>query len=58
MPSSILIQEIPTDLKKYILLIQGEIKTQKGVGQYSQQSTILQIIREHRECRGKVKPIF
>lgn len=46
--AAILINNIPPDIKKYILKIQGEIKVKKGT-QFSQECTIVQIIREHKE---------
>jgi hypothetical protein len=55
--SAIQLNEIPKDIKQYILKIQGEIKTRKAIGVYSLQQTILQIIREHRESKDKqIKP--
>jgi hypothetical protein len=42
------LKNIPEDVRKYILKIQGEIKSKKGT-QYSQQLTIYQIIREHQQ---------
>lgn len=38
---------MPADVKKFILKMQGEIKTTKGVSQYSQEKTIYQIIRAY-----------
>lgn len=46
--ASILINNIPTDIKSYILKVQGEIKVKKGT-QFSQECTIIQIIREHQQ---------
>lgn len=43
------LKDIPKDVRKYVLKIQGEMKEKKGVAQYSQQLTIFQIIREHKE---------
>lgn len=43
------LENIPLDIKKYILKMQGEIKSKKGVSQYNQQLVIFQIIREHKE---------
>lgn len=42
-------KEVPLEVKKYILKVQGEIKHQKGLGKYSLHATIVQIIREHKE---------
>lgn len=44
--------EIPPDIFTYVLKIQGEIKSQKGVGKYSQQKVILSIIKEHKELKN------
>lgn len=49
------LKNIPIDVRRYILKIQGEIKTKKGVSQYSQPQTIFQIIREHKEFTEKSK---
>ncbi len=46
---SLTIKNIPEDVIKHILKIQGEKKAEKGIGQYSQQQAIFQIIREHKE---------
>lgn len=46
--ASVLLTNIPPDIKKYILKVQGEIKVKKGT-QFSQECTIVQIIREHKE---------
>lgn len=47
--------DIPVDVKKYILKFQGDVKTTKGIGQYSQQQAIYQIIREHKKFNKKNK---
>lgn len=52
--AAILITKIPPDIKKYILKIQGEIKVKKGT-QFSQECTIIQIIREHKESSESKK---
>lgn len=49
------LKNIPDDVIKHILKIQGEKKTEKGVGLYSQQQTVFQIIREHKEFTEKKK---
>jgi hypothetical protein len=49
------LKEIPLDVKKHILKIQGEIKEKKGISQYSQSQTIFQIIREHKSFVEKLK---
>lgn len=49
------LENIPLDIKKYILKVQGEIKSKKGVSQYNQQLVIFQIIREHKEFTDSKK---
>lgn len=49
------LENIPLDVKKYILKMQGEIKSKKGVSQYNQQLVIFQIIREHKEFSERKK---
>lgn len=44
---------MPEDLKAYVLKVQGEIKAKKCLGKYSQQKTILHIIKEHKELNTK-----
>jgi hypothetical protein len=46
------LKNIPVDVKKYILKLQGEIKAKKGT-QYSQEQTIFTIIRQHQEFSEK-----
>lgn len=45
--------DVPSDLHSYILQVQGNIKSQKGIGKYSQQRVILTIIKEHKEFKEK-----
>lgn len=40
---------MPADIRQYVLELQGKMKASKGLGHYSQQHTILHIIREHKE---------
>lgn len=49
--AAIQLNSIPKDIIKYILQVQKETKGKKGVGQYSQELTVIQIIREHKEMR-------
>jgi hypothetical protein len=49
------LRDLPEDVKKYILQVQGETKSKKGISQYSQEKTIIQIIREHKMARETVK---
>lgn len=51
--STLHLKDLPSDVKKYILKVQGEVKAKKGIAQYSQQSTICQIVREHKEFTEK-----
>lgn len=53
--AEIKLKEIPNDIRKYILKVQGESKEKKCVAQYSQELTIYQIIREHKEFSEKNK---
>lgn len=41
------------EVKEYILKVQGEIKSKKCLGKYSQQKTILFIIKDHKEIKEK-----
>ena len=41
----------PEDVLKYILKVQGEKKSEKGLTQYSQSLTICTIIREHKQMK-------
>ena len=47
--------DVPPDIHSYVLKIQGDIKSKKGLGKYSQQKTILTIIKEHQEFKMKTK---
>ncbi len=44
---------IPEDVLKYILKIQYVIKTDKKIGQFSMESTVYKIIRDHEKAHGK-----
>jgi hypothetical protein len=46
------LKDIPEDVNKYILKVQGDIKAKKGT-QFSKISTVFQIIREHREIKER-----
>jgi len=48
------LKDIPDDVKKYILKVQGDIKAKKGT-QFSQISTVFQIIREHKSLSENKK---
>ena len=45
--------EIPKEVRAYVLLKQAKLKVQKNNGKFSQQQTISQIIREHKELTEK-----
>lgn len=47
------LKNIPIDVRKYILKVQGDMKVKKGVAQYSQNLVIFQLIREHKEFSEK-----
>lgn len=51
--STLPLKNIPTDVKKYILKVQGDTKSKKGIASYSQVQTIYSIIREHKEQSEK-----
>jgi hypothetical protein len=46
--ATLLLKQIPDDVKAHILKVQGEKKIEKKVGQYSQDLAIYHIIREHK----------
>lgn len=50
---TLLIKNLPDDLKKYIVKVQGETKNKKGISQYSMEAALLQIIKEHKENSEK-----
>lgn len=47
--AAIKIKRVPEELIKHILMVQNAIKKKKGVKQYSQELTLLHIIKEHKE---------
>ena len=47
--------EMPKEIRKYVLLFQATLKIKKGNGKLSQQQTITQIIREHKELTENKK---
>lgn len=51
------LKEVPLDVRKYMLKIQGEIKEQKGISQYSLCQTVFKIIRDHREYYNQFKNV-
>ena len=46
---SLLLKNVPLDIRRYLLQIQGNVKVAKGVNQYSLEQTIYKIINEHRD---------
>lgn len=51
--TAVYVKEIPADIAKFILKIQGEIKSQRGLGKYSQSQTILYILKEYKKSVEK-----
>lgn len=51
--ASIQLNEIPADIIKHILKVQGDMKVEKCVGQYSQAQALIKIVREHKELTNK-----
>ena len=47
--TTVYVKGIPDDITKFILQVQGNIKSQKGVGKYSQSATIIHIIKEYKK---------
>lgn len=47
------LKEVPLDIRKYILKIQGEMKCEKGISQYSISQTVYKIIRDHKDNHKK-----
>lgn len=47
--------EMPKEIRSYVLLTQADLKIKKCNGKFSQQQTISQIIREHKELNEKKK---
>jgi len=48
---SFIFKSPPEDVLKYLLKIQGEKKSEKGITQFSQLQTIFCIIREHKQMK-------
>lgn len=53
--SSITVRGIPQDIMRHILSEQSKIKLERCVGQYSQSSAIICIIREHKQMKENKK---
>jgi hypothetical protein len=50
-PNAIHMKDVPDDVLKFILKIQGEVKTTKCIKQYSMELTIYKLLREHRDYK-------
>lgn len=46
--SAITLRTIPSDIHEYLLDIQGKIKSQKKLSQYSLEQTVYKVIKEHK----------
>lgn len=51
--AAIQLKAVPENLIKYVLKVQREMKDKRSIGQYSQELTVLQIIKEHQEMTAK-----
>lgn len=51
--AAIRLRAIPPNVIKYVLKIQNEMKRKRKIGQYSQELTVIQIIKEHEEMKSK-----
>lgn len=45
------LKEVPIDVLKIILIEQGKVKLEKGIGQYSLEQTVYKIIREFNKIK-------
>lgn len=52
---AILLSQFPIDVRRHILRIQNDKKSEKGISQYSQILTLICIIREHEQLTSKSK---
>jgi hypothetical protein len=53
--AAIKLNAVPPDVIKYVLYVQNNIKKKKGIGQFSQELTVIQIIREHMNLQKEKK---
>lgn len=51
---TMLLDDMPKEVKDYIIKIQGETKEKKCIAQYSLQKALYQIVLEHKEMKEKV----
>ena len=47
------VKAIPEDLAKFILKIQGQVRSQKCSAQFSQSQAIIHIVREYKKLTDK-----
>lgn len=53
--TAITLKEVPEDVLKIILLTQADIKSGRGVGQFSMEKTIYKIVREYDKMKQAEK---
>lgn len=53
--SGLLLREMPIEIRKYLLKIQGQIKVDKGISQYSLESVVYKVIQRQIESEKEVK---
>lgn len=51
--TAINVKAIPEDLARFVLKIQGQIRSQKCSAQFSQSQAVLHIIREYKKMMEK-----
>lgn len=51
--TAINVKAIPQDVAKFVLQIQGQIRTQKCSAQFSQSQAVIHIIREYKKLTEK-----
>lgn len=51
--ASITLRSVPKDVIQFILNMQKDLKTKKKVGQYSQELTVIQIIKEYKKSKER-----
>jgi hypothetical protein len=54
---SILLKDVPADVKKIILEMQSDIKLKKQVGKYSQEKVIYQALRDYHGLLSTLKEL-
>ena len=47
--TSIYLKEIPEEITSFVLKTQGNIKSKKKIGKFSQSKTVIYIIREYKK---------